>query len=248
MDASSPYAGCLMWVFPTVAAVVALVFSIQLTGRWLARKRSYQLLWAISLLMYAVASAAVAIGAEHGWTPSYFRLYWALGAVLNVPFLAAGEVHLLVRNRTVLVAVDLVLIFVAAYTLGVLKAATLDAHALAQHLPSGKHVFGAGTPAHRLPQLISIPSYFVLLAGALLSAWRMRANRTVRDRFVGTLLIALGATIVAGGATFAAFGQMAGFSVTLVAGISVMFAGFIRASRPASMPQAPDPAPANLGG
>jgi hypothetical protein len=231
-----------MWVFPAVAAAVALVFAIQLARRWLRRKRSYELLWAMSLLMYAIASAVVAVGSVHGWTPSYFRLYWALGAVLNVPFLAAGEVHLLVRNRTVLVAVDLILVFLAAYTLGVLRTATFDAHALAQHLPSGKHVFGAGTSAHRLPQLISIPSYVVLLAGALLSAWRMRANRAVRDRFIGTLLIALGATVVAGGATFAAFGQMAGFTLTLVVGITIMFVGFLRASRPAA--PTPEPVPA----
>jgi hypothetical protein len=151
---------------------------------------------------------------------------------------------LLVRNRTVLVAVDLILVFLAAYTLGVLRTATFDAHALAQHLPSGKHVFGAGTSAHRLPQLISIPSYVVLLAGALLSAWRMRANRAVRDRFIGTLLIALGATVVAGGATFAAFGQMAGFTLTLVAGITIMFVGFLRASRPAA--PKPEPVPAQV--
>jgi hypothetical protein len=221
-----------MWVFPAVAALVALVFATKLARRWLSHRRSYELLWAMSLFMYAIASAVVAIGSVQGWTESYFRLYWALGAVLNVPFLAAGEVHLLVRNRTVLVAVDVLLVFLAAYTLGVLRAATLDAAALAQHLPSGKQVFGAGTPAHRLPQLISIPSYVVLLAGALLSAWRMRANPAVRDRFIGTLLIALGATVVAGGATFAAFGQMAGFTITLVVGISVMFVGFLRASRP----------------
>jgi len=231
-----------------VAALVALVFSIQLARRWVSRKRSYELLWAISLLMYAVASAVVAIESVHGWTSFYFRLYWALGAVLNVPFLAAGEVHLMVRDRRVLVAVDLVLVFIAAYTLGILRAASMDAGALAQHLPSGKHVFGAGTPAHRLPQLISIPSYLVLLAGALLSAWRMRANPAIRDRFVGTLLIALGATVVAGGATFAAYGQMAGFTVTLVIGISIMFAGFIRASRPAVAPKESGSSPATLSG
>ena len=248
MDASSPYAGCLMWVFPAVAAAVALVFAIQLARRWLSRKRTYELLWAISMLMYAIACVAVAVGSAHGWTESYFRLYWALGAVLNVPFLAAGEVHLLVRNRTALVAVDLLLVFIAAYTLGVLRTSAMDPVALAHHLPSGKEVFGAGTPAHRLPQLISIPSYLVLLGGALLSAWRMRSNPALRNRFVGTLLIALGATVVAGGATFAAFGMMAGFTTTLVVGISIMFVGFLRASRPASVPPEPAQKQAILSG
>ena len=221
-----------MWVFPLVAAVVAFVFAGLLVRQYSERKRSYQLLWAISLAMYGVASAAVVIGVLSGWSEFDYRLYWALGAVLNVPFLAAGELQLLVRDRTVHVVIDLVLVFLVAYVVAVLRNATLDPGALAQRLPSGKHVFGDGTPAHRLPQLVSIPSYMVLLAGTLWSAWKMRGRPELRDRFIGTLLIALGATIVAGGATFAALGNLPGFCLTLVAGIVVMFLGFLRASRP----------------
>ena len=72
----------------------------------------------------------------------------------------------------------------------------------------------------------------MLLGGALWSAWRMRGRPDLRDRFIGTLLIASGATIVAAGATFAAYGNLPGFCITLVAGIAVMFVGFLRASRP----------------
>ena len=45
-----------MAVFPLIAAVVALVFSGLLFRQYLQRRRSYQLAWAIALLMYAVAS------------------------------------------------------------------------------------------------------------------------------------------------------------------------------------------------
>jgi hypothetical protein len=50
---------------------------------------------------------------------------------------------------------------------------------------------------------------------------------------VGTLLIAIGATVIAGfGSAFAALGNLPAFSVALLGGIAVMFAGFLRASRP----------------
>jgi hypothetical protein len=130
------------------------------------------------------------------------------------------------------IAIDLLLVFLVAYSFGVLRNASLDAAALAHRLPSGKNVFGNGSPAHRLPQLISIPSYVILLAGALWSAWKMRGNPKLKDRFVGTFLIVVGASVVAGGATFAAYGNLPGFCVTLVVGIVVMFVGFLRASRP----------------
>jgi hypothetical protein len=165
-------------------------------------------------------------------------VYWALGAVLNVPFLAQGELDLLIRNRTIRAVLYVLLAFVTAYTIARVRTAPVDVAALEEDLPSGKEVFGDGSPAHRLPQLISIPAYLVLLGGTLWSAWRMRGRPDLRDRFRGTVLIALGATVIAGfGSAFAALGELLPFSVALLVGISVMFWGFLRASRPA--PTAP---------
>ena len=108
--------------------------------------------------------------------------------------------------------------------------------ALTQDLPSGKEVFGDGTAAHRLPQLIAIPAYLVLVGGTLWSAWRMRRRPELRDRFWGTLLIAFGATIIAGfGSAFAALGYLAPFSISLLIGIVVMFIGFLQATRTARL-------------
>jgi hypothetical protein len=222
-----------MWVFPSAAAVVALVFAVALGRRFAQRRHAYLAVWCGALLMYAAASAAVAAGAAAGWSRTLFEVYWIFGAVLNVPLLAAGEVQLLGRNKILDTAVWVVLAFVFAYTIAVTRGADdLNLSALGEQLPSGKEVFGDGSPAHRLPQLISIPSYLVLVGGAVWSAWRMRGRSELRDRFVGTLLIALGATITAAaGSAFAAIGNLPLFSLSLLAGVAVMFAGFWRATR-----------------
>jgi len=226
-----------MWVFPLVAAIVAFVFAAMLAKQFAIRRGQAQLLWAIALAMYGLASIAVTAGVLSGWTRTWFVLYWAFGAVLNVAFLAGGELVLLFRRRWVLWAVWLVLVFVTAYTLTVLRGANVNPAAFADRLPLGRDVFGSGTPAHRLAQLVAYPAYVILLLGTLWSAWKMRGRPELKDRFVGTLLIAVGATIVAGGAAFAAAGVLPGFILTIVAGICVMFAGFIRASRRAPLPQ-----------
>jgi hypothetical protein len=226
-----------MWVFPLLAAIVALAFAVALARQFVARRRSYQAIWAVALSMYAVASAAVALGTLGGWTSAEFRVYWALGAVLNVPFLAQGELDLLVRNRYVRSALYVLLAFVTAYTIARVRTAAVDLDALSEDLPSGKDVFGDGSPAHRLPQLVSIPAYVVLVGGAAWSARRMRGRQELADRSRGTLLIALGATIVAvGGSAFAAAGQLLLFSFAILVGIAVMFGGFLLASRPAPRP------------
>ena len=177
-----------MWVLPLVAAVVAFVFAIRLAARYARKRHDYQLAWALALGMYGLASLMVVLGVARGWTSSEFAAYWALGAVLNVPFLAGGEVMLLARSRTVDVVTWLVLIFIMAYTVAVVRDASVTTAALLERLPSGKDVFGDGSAAHRLPQLISIPSYAVLLAGTLWSAWTMRGRPDLRGRSIGTLL------------------------------------------------------------
>jgi hypothetical protein len=220
-----------MWVFPLAAAIVASVFAWTIGRRYVARRKPYELAWTIALVLYAVASLALAWGVAAGWTERVFDLYWAFGAVLTVPFLAGGEVMLLFDRPAVRWTVWLVLIFATAYTVAVLSGAATDPVALAEELPSGKDVFGDATAAHRLPQLVSYPSYALLIAGTLFSAWRMRGHPELRGRFVGTLLIALGATVVAAGSAFAATGVLVGFSLTLFLGITVMYGGFLRASR-----------------
>ena len=221
-----------MWVFPLAAALVAVLFSAALVRRYAARRRSYEVIWALALLMYAGASLAVAFGVANGWTSGEFRVYWALGAVLNVPFLAQGELDLLISGRGVRWALYVLLAFITAYTIAVVRTAAIDTAALAEDLPSGKEVFGDGSAAYRLPQLIAIPAYLVLVGGTLWSAWRMRRRPELRDRFWGTLLIAFGATIIAGfGSAFAALGHLAPFSISLFVGIALMFIGFLRAAR-----------------
>jgi hypothetical protein len=231
-----------VWILPLAAALVAFAFAGMLLRSEKDRRRPYRVLWGIAMIMYGAASVAVALGAAGGWSRAEFLTYWALGAVLNVPFLAAGEVVLLLRRPAVLIVCLVILLGVGTVTVFVVTDATADPTALARELPSGKRVFGEGSAAFRLPQLISIPSYLVLVAGALWSAWTIRGRPQLRDRFVGTLLIVLGATVTAvAGSAFAAAGELAAFSAALLAGIVVMFWGFLRASRSSA------PAPRSQG-
>jgi hypothetical protein len=221
-----------MWILPLAAALVAFAFAVLLVRRPEDRRRPYRILWAIAMVLYGAASSAVVLGAANEWSRGEFLVYWALGAVLNVPFLAAGEIALLFRRPSVVLASAVALIAVSVLTIVVVSGASVADGALARELPSGKRVFGDGSTAFRLPQLISIPSYLVLLAGALWSAWTIRGRLDLRDRFVGTLLIAFGATVIAAmGSAFAAAGVLAAFSAALLIGIATMFWGFLRASR-----------------
>jgi hypothetical protein len=220
-------------VFPLLAAVIATVFAVVLARRFAARRRPHEGVWAIALAMYAVASVAMFLGVVTGWTETEFKVYWLLGGILNVPYLFAGELYLLTARRAwghALLSGLVVLSVVAAWAVWV---AAVHSGPLTSALPLGKDVFGAGTEAHRLPQYYAIPAYFLLLGGLVWSGWKMRGRPDLRNRTAGTVWIAVGATVVAVGSGIgAAFDLVPLFSVSLAAGIAVMFWGFLVASRP----------------
>ena len=98
-------------IMALIAAAIAFGFAVMLAKEFVARRRPYTALWALALLLYGVASLVVVIGAVGGWTKLEYEIYWALGAVLTVPLLAAGEVVLLFRDRVVLWVTVLLLVF-----------------------------------------------------------------------------------------------------------------------------------------
>lgn len=227
-----------MWIFPLAAAAIALVFAVLLGRQYSSRRRPFQALWAIALLLYAAAAAAVFQGVLSGWSTSDYRVYWLFGAVLNVPFLAVGEAHLLVRNPVILRIVDVVLVLATVAAVALVFSADVPQGALAGNLPAGKTVW-AGQPSMRvLASAYSYIAFIYLVAGTIWSAMKLRKQPAMRDRSHGTLGIAIGATIVAAGAAFAVKGMAEGFSLTLSVGIAVMFWGFLRAGRPAKADQA----------
>ncbi|MEX1046338.1 MAG: hypothetical protein WD757_03385 [Actinomycetota bacterium] len=219
-----------MAVFPLAAAIIAVAFAALLVRQFRERRRPYQALWAIAMAMYAAASGALFLGVLDGWNPAEFRIYWLFGAVLNVPFLAQGEIYLLVRNRVVANAALTVLAVATGFAIFRVMSAPVTHEALARTLPKGREVFTSDPYAYKLAPFYAYPSYVFLVLGAALSARRMSGRSEHRNRFRGTLLIALGATVVAAGSAFAAAGAVFGFAATLAAGISLMFWGFVLAS------------------
>lgn len=221
-----------MWIFPLGAGIIALVFAGLLARQWVVRRRPYQAVWVVALLMYAAASFALFLGVLDGWSTAEYRTYWLFGAILNVPYLAQGELYLLVRNRAVTNTVFVLLLFASAFAASRVRTGSIAVSALAKDLPLGKDAFASDTLPYRLSQLYAYPAYFLLLLGSAWSIWRMRGKAELRDRLIGTLLIAAGATVVAiGSGVGAGLNVVPVFSIGLLAGIAVMFVGFLRASR-----------------
>lgn len=214
----------LQTALATAAALVALAFAMATFERWLDRRRRHELAWSAALAQFALASFALAAGAALGWDGATFRVFYLLGAITNVPFLALGTVYLLAGPRTGDRAAVGVVVF-AAFAAGVVVSAPFRAPVPAETLPRGSEVFG---PLPRvLAGLASSAGALVVVGGAALSARRYRRG----PMMWANVLIATGTLVTgASGLLNSVLGAMEAFAVTLVVGITIIFAGFLVAA------------------
>ena len=206
------------------AALVALAFSLSTFERWLARRRRHELAWSAALLLFALGAASLASGAALGWSPTWFRLFYLFGAIVNVPFLALGTIYLLAGPRRGDVAAAAIVV-IAAFSAGVLAVAPITGPIVRDRLPQGSDVFG---PLPRvLAAVCSAVGAAIVFGGAAWSAWRFRRGA----RLWSNVLIAVGTAVLAGsGVLNSVLDEMEAFSVTLTVGITVIFAGFLLAT------------------
>lgn len=216
-----------------LAAVLSLLFAGVVGVRWLGSRRPAFAAWSIGLLIFAGAAGTQSLGEDGGFNAALFRIFYLLGGVLGVIYLALGTVYLLAPRRighicaallgllTVLVGIDAFLVPVDPAALGTPAGILGDAYAT------------KATPIHLAAVLFNIAGSLVLVGGSAWSAWRLARDRAGLDRVVCNILLTVGAFVIAAG--FSAAKVTHGSLDTLGAyesvGIAVMFAGFLSLGR-----------------
>jgi len=223
------------------SAMVAVAFGFSTLDRWLRRRRPHELAWSVAMGLFAFAALTLAWAETRGWSSTSFRLFFIVGAVVNVPWLGLGTVYLLAGPKIGRFTSQFLLVF-TGFAIGVIVMSPMKAAVPAHQFPTGKELFGV------LPRLLAalgsaIPALVIFL-GAAFSAWRVArggiptltsaASRVVtsaRQLALGNVLIAAGAAVLsASGAFSGRVGADRSFVITLFAGIVVLFAGFLVAS------------------
>lgn len=193
------------------------------------------------MALFAVAALSLWWAEARGWSQESFRMFFLFGAIVNVPWLGLGTVYLLAGPKVGRTVTYGLLVF-SGFAAGVIVTAPMHGTINPRELPKGSDVFDA------LPRVLaavgsSIPA-MVIFFGALWSAYRVlrgappaltaSASRNVRSAkllAVGNILIAAGAAILSASGTFSGrLGADRAFAITLTAGISVLFIGFLVAS------------------
>ena len=215
----------------SAALMISLAFGFSTLERWLDKRKAHEAAWTAALFLFAAASAALLGGVAFGWNATWFRLFYLFGAIVDVPYLALGTVFLLGGARWGRPAAAGVHAF-ACFAAGVMVVAPMHGAIDPDALPQGSDVFGA------LPRVLAAVgsgvAATVIVAGAVWSAVRLARRRSTRRLAVANALIAAGTIVLgAGGVLNSVLNEMDGFAVSLVAGIVLLFAGFLLTNQPA---------------
>ena len=213
--------------FAAAAALVAMAFAATTHERWLDRRDRHLLAWTVALLLFAAAAAALWAGASFGWDGPTFRLFFALGAVANVPVLALGSIYLSFP-RALADRIAMTTCCLVAYGCGVVMASPLTNPVPADALPRGADVFGAGP---RIAAAVSSSAAAVVIVVlSVRSIWRA-ARIGDRRRVGANAAILLGTVILSTGGLFNSLAsEMTAFALSLLVGVSALFVGFLVAS------------------
>ncbi len=217
-------------VVPFVASLVSLIFAIVVFDQYLARRKPYQLLWSIGLLMWAVATGCEFLTGAFGVNAIVFRLWYLFGAILVAAYLGVGVTYLLAARRAAHVVMA-VLLLASAFAAYKVFASPLDLSVLSPGVPlSGKEAFPSGWEGPRLlTPFFNTYGALALVGGAIYSAWIFWRRRIMPHRVWSNVFIAVGAMFpFAGGLLARRFDQPDFLYPSELAGIIIIFIGFLR--------------------
>lgn len=211
-------------IIPLVSSAVSLIFALTMLDQFFARRKSYQLVWAIGLLMFSISTGSMFWIVVWGMDETAYRLWYLFGAVLVAAYLGMGTLYLLTPRRVAhtILAVLLVAsvyatfrVFNASVDLGTMLALSGEA------MPQGVRLM---TP------FFNIFGTFALIGGAIYSAWSFWRRRFMPHRVVSNVLIAVGAILPALGGTLVRFGvsSSTAHALLILLGVVIIFVGFLR--------------------
>jgi hypothetical protein len=234
-------------VLALLAALAATLFAVDLWADYRGRPRPHIAGYGTGMTMFAIATWAFFVGLSFGWTGPGYRTFYLFGAILNIPYLALGSMFLVVGKRSG---------HAMAIALG---AFTAIATTLTTTVPFANPLPETGVP-HEVfadgfgPKLFAIiggaAGTTILVALALVSVVRFwKKNRRI---VWGNLLILAGTLAAASGGTGLALGESSAFAVSLLAAVSLIWAGYKvasggRRSQPVAAPSASDVAHLDAG-
>jgi len=214
-----------MAYIPLITCIASLVFAVSVLDQYFARRRPYQLLWAVGLFMYCISTFTEFWWNVFGHVDIMYRLWYLIGAILVAAYLGQGTLYLLVRRRNA----NIVMVLLGAATVyAVIRVFTVNIDINGLTKLTGVGIMPTDVRAIITPMFNTFGT-LALVGGAVYSAFIFWRRRILPHRVVANVLIALGALLpAAGGIHMSTGGNLNLFFLLELAGVIIMFIGFLR--------------------
>lgn len=212
-------------IFPFITSVVCLAFAATVLKQYLDRRKTHQLIWSTSLILFTFAAFCEFYSEVWGWPILLYRLYYVAAASL-VAYLGLGTIYLIFKKRTGRIFLGVFVLINIVFLIAALRAPVESSK-----LIPGITVAGKAMPrAVRLfSPLMTVPGTLALVGGALYSIYLFRKKRELAYRVWANVFIATGAFIIAAAGAIARMGITVWLYPAEMVGIVLMFVGFLRA-------------------
>jgi hypothetical protein len=209
---------------PIATTIIALLFAFIVFSRWRDRRTGPHLLWwAAGILVYGAGTFTEGFTTLFGWSETVFRSWYISGALLGGAPLAQGTVYLLLKRRTANRLTAALIPPIAAGSVCVLLT-PVDAALVEPYLLSGSVMEWQWV--RLFSPFINTYAFIFLVGGAALSAVRFSRKKATFDRFVGNVLIAVGALLPGVGGMATRMGYTEALYVGEFVGIILIFMGY----------------------
>lgn len=208
---------------PILTTLVALPFAAVLFRRWRSKGGMHLLWWSAGVLLYGVGTFTEASVTLFGWNEGLFRAWYISGALLGGAPLAQGTVYLMFSRRTADRMAAALIAYVAMAACFVLL--TPIDHALVEpHRLTGRVMEWSWV--RLFSPVVNTYAAIFLIGGAVVSAIRYRRRAEAYHRFIGNVLIAVGALLPGIGGSATRMGHTEVLYVTELLGICLIWAGY----------------------
>lgn len=242
-------------VVSLLTSAITFAFAGAVLQQYLRRPRAPMLVWGAALIWYGIATTAQCVAEVGGWSASAFRIWYLTGGLLTAAYLGQGTAFLLLPRR---LANGLLALLLLATALGAVRMFSAPLSLREILPPPGRFTPRATSlPAdlRALAVVLNLYGTALLVGGAIWSALNyvdhmLDRRRRPAQRLIANLLIAGGAMVVASAGSLEALGREEFLYAGEIAGISIIFLGFLRsrprggqpaAERPAERRQPPPP-------
>jgi hypothetical protein len=208
---------------PVLTTLFSAFFLGRIVPHYLSKRSPYLLWWTLGVLTFGLGTLTESINAIFGWSEWNTKIWYIVGALLGGYPLAQGTIYLLMKKRfadiSALVCSTVILVAAICVLLSPIEIPEGFDHRLSGRVFAWQWVRG-------FSPLLNLYAFVFLFGGAVYSAVQYFAKYRARPRFLGNILIAIGALLPGIGGSFTRFGYVEVLYITEFIGLAFIYFGY----------------------